>query len=232
MDLVTFYDDYWRNKSDLFDQTRLDIVASHVGAGERVLAVDCGPGVLARQLADQGNQVVGVDMSYVAVARAQARGIEARQVDLDCAPLPFPDDAFDTVVSDSGLEHRYHYDRAFDECVRVLKPGGTLVLLLPNIAHWRCRWWLLTGRFPYVRNSPTDLTHLRFFTLAEARTLLRARGVRIVKTDGSASLWVPGLYPFFLRWPGFRQAYTWLARHWPALFARDFIAIGRKEPAR
>lgn len=49
----------------------------------------------------------------------------------------------------------------------------------PNLAHWRCRWWLLRGRFPYVRNTPTDLTHLRFFTLAEARDLLKARRVRI-----------------------------------------------------
>ena len=65
--------------------------------------------------------------------------------------------------------------------------------------------------------------------VAEARGLLKARRVRIVRTDGSASLWVPGLYPFFLRWPGLRQAYTWLARHWPSLFARDFIAIGVKQ---
>ena len=229
MDLVAFYDDYWRSKPDIYDQVRLDIVASYVGAGEAVLAVDCGPGVLARQLADKGNRVIGTDMSHVAVGRARDRGIEAHQVDLDSAPLPFADGAFDTVVSDSGLEHRYHFDKAFDECVRVLKPGGKLVLLLPNMAHWRCRWWLLRGRFPYVRNTPTDLTHLRFFTLAEARDLLKARRVRIVRTDGSASLWVSGLYPFFFRWPGIRQAYTWLARRWPSLFARDFIAIGIKQ---
>ncbi|MGB4978394.1 MAG: class I SAM-dependent methyltransferase, partial [Anaerolineae bacterium] len=106
MDLVTFYDDYWRDKPDIFDQTRLDIVASYVGQGENVLAVDCGPGVLARQLADKGNRVTGVDMSHVAVGRARERGIEAQQVDLDSAPLPFAAETFDTVVSDSGLEHR------------------------------------------------------------------------------------------------------------------------------
>lgn len=229
MDLVVYYDEYWRNKSDLFDQTRLDIVASHVVPGRSVLAVDCGPGVLARQLADKGCRVVGTDMSHVAVARTQAKGIEAHQVDLDVAPLPFVDGQFDTVVSDSGLEHRYHFEPAFDECVRVLKPGGTFVLLLPNMAHWRCRWWLLTGHFPYVRNTPTDLTHLRFFTLPDVKRLLAARQVRVTKTDGSASLWVTGLYPFFFRWPGVREAYTWLARHWPALFARDFIIIGQKQ---
>ena len=229
MDLVNFYDDYWRDKSDLFDQTRLNIVASYVGKNEDVLAVDCGPGVLAKQLADKGNRVVGTDMSHVAVERAQAKGIDAHHVDLDTAPLPFPHNTFDTVVSDSGLEHRYHFDKAFDECVRVLKSGGKFVLLLPNMAHWRCRWWLLTGRFPYVRNTPTDLTHLRFFTVAEARRLLAERGVRVIHTDGSASLWVDGLYPFFLRWPGFKQAYTWLARRWPSLWARDFILIGIKK---
>ena len=229
MDRGHSYDGSWRGRPDIFGEARLDICGGYVGQGEKVLAVDCGPGVLARQLGDKGIRVTGVDMSHVAVGRARERGIEAHQVDLDSAPLPFAAETFDTVVSDSGLEHRYFFDKALDECVRVLKPGGRLVLLLPNMAHWRCRWWLLTGRFPYVRNSPTDLTHLRFFTLAEARALLKARRARIVHTDGSPSLWVPGLYPFFLRWPGLRQTYPWLARHWPSLFARDFIAIGVKQ---
>ncbi|HIC87917.1 MAG TPA: methyltransferase domain-containing protein [Anaerolineae bacterium] len=229
MDLVDFYDNYWKEKGDRFDHARLDLLANYVGPGERVLALDCGPGVLAQKLQARGATVVGTDMSHTAVEMARAKGVKAYQVDLDVAPLPFPDASFDTVVSDSGLEHRYFHEKALDESVRVLRPGGKYVLLLPNLGHWRCRWWLLRGRFPYVRNAPTDPTHLRFFTLYEARKLLAERGVRTVKTDGSASLWVWGLYLSYFQWPGIRQVYTWLARHWPSLFARDFIIIGRKE---
>ena len=112
---------------------------------------------------------------------------------------------------------------------RVLRPNGRLILLLPNTAHWRMRWWLLRGRFPYLANTPTDWLHLRFFTLPDIRLLLAARGIVITETDGSASLWVRDLYPAFLRKGLAARAYTRLARRWPALFARDIIVVGRKK---
>ena len=111
----------------------------------------------------------------------------------------------------------------------MLKPGGTFILCLPNIAHWRCRWWLLRGRFPYMPGTPTDFTHLRFFTLNEIRTWLAERDIAIEHLDGSASLWVRnGFYPAWLRHPYVRPWYIRLARRWPTLFARDLIVIGRK----
>ena len=91
------------------------------------------------------------------------------------------------------------------------------------------RWWLLRGHFPYVANTPTDWLHLRFFTLHDARALLAARGIGVERVDGSASLWVRGLYPAFLRSGLAARFYTWCARRWPSLFARDFIVIGRRQ---
>jgi methionine biosynthesis protein MetW len=183
---------------------------------------------MARRLADKGADVVGVDMSSVAVAKAQEKGIEAHQADLDVDTLPFPDGSFDTLLSDSGLEHRYHVERALDEAVRVLRTGGKLILTLPNLGHWRCRLWLLLGRFPYLPNSPTDPTHLRFFTMREAKRLLQERSIVVEATDGTSCLWAWQFYPFYLRWPLVRDIYAWLAHHWPSLFARDVILIGRK----
>jgi hypothetical protein len=112
---------------------------------------------------------------------------------------------------------------------RILKPQGAFILCLPNIAHWRCRWWLFRGQFPYIPATPTDFTHLRFFTLNEIRHWLDERAISIEHVDGSASLWVRGgLYPSVLRRPPFRGWYTRLARRYPTLFARDLIVIGRK----
>jgi methionine biosynthesis protein MetW len=229
MDLVAYYDAYWKEKGDKFDHERLDQIAAYVHAGERVLALDCGPGVMGRKLVARGAEVVGVDMSNTAVARAREKGIEAYQVDLDVEPLPFPDGSFDTVLSDSGIEHRFHVHTALDEAVRVLRPGGKLILSLPNLGHWRYRLWLLRGRFPYVVNSPTDITHLRFFTMHEGRSLLRERGMSVEHTDGTICLWAWKFYPYYLRWPVVSDVYGWLARRWPSLLARDFILIGRKQ---
>jgi methionine biosynthesis protein MetW len=228
MNLCDYYDTYWREKGDLFDSERLEQMAALVQPGESVLALDCGPGVLARLLADKGAHVVGVDMSAVAVDMARQKGIDAHWVDLDREPLPFADASFDTVLSDSGLEHRFFVDRPLDEAVRVLRPGGKLILSVPNIGHWRCRLWLLAGRFPTVPNSPTDAIHLRFFTLREAMALLRQRGLTIEATDGTVCLWAWQFYPAWLRWPVVRSVYAWLVHRWPSLFGRDVVVVGRK----
>jgi methionine biosynthesis protein MetW len=231
MNLAQFYDAYWRQADDTFDQERLALIADRIGPGENVLEVDCGPGVLAKMMCERGAVVTGTDLSAVAVERAQAKGITAQQVDIDTEPLPFENASFDTVVSNSMIEHRFFPERSFDECVRVLKPGGKFIVCLPNTAHWLCRWWVLRGRFPYVKNSPTDALHIRFFTVSEAKKLCKARGLRVLEVDGSASLWAKDFYPRWVRSRKLRRVYSWLAHRWPSLFARDFVIRCQKETA-
>ena len=228
MNLIAYYDAYWRQADDTFDHDRLALLAKHIAAGDNVLEVDCGPGVLARILADRGATVQATDLSAVAVERTLAKGIPCTQVDIDTEPLPFGDGAFDLVVSNSAIEHRFFSERSFDECVRVLKPGGRFVVCLPNIGHLICRWWLLTGRFPYVENSPTDAMHLRFFTVREAKKLLAVRGLQVASSEGSASLWARDFYPPLWRKRRLRPIIEMLARRWPSVFGRDFVLVGLK----
>jgi methionine biosynthesis protein MetW len=228
MNLAQFYDAYWTKTDDTIDLERLDLIARRIRQGEKVLEIDCGPGVLASRMRERGAAVVATDLSIVAVERARAKGIAAQQVDLDTESLPYPDDTFDTVVSNSMMEHRFFPERTLDEAVRVLRSGGRFVACLPNMAHWICRWWVLTGRFPYVKNSPTDFLHLRFFTVAEAKALCRARGLEVTELDGSASLWAREFYPPLIRSRRLRRVYSWLAHRWPSLFARDFVIVCHK----
>jgi methionine biosynthesis protein MetW len=234
MDFVKHYDAYWLQKGDAdtkVDHNRLALLAALVRPGETVLQVDGGPGWLAKMMQDRGARVTMTDLSNVAVERARNRGVEAFQCEIDASCLPFDDGAFDVVVCDSQLEHRFDPDHALDEMARVLRSGGRLILLLPNTAHWRVRWWLLTGRFPMVPQTPTDWLHIRFFTLADMRPLLERRGLTVEAVDGSASLWVKGLYPAWLRRGLPAKVYTRFARRWPSFYARDFILVGRKAGA-
>ncbi len=80
-----------------------------------------------------------------------------------------------------------------------------------------------------MRNSPTDDTHLRFFTVHEGKALCRKYGARVQQVDGSASLWVRTFYPRPFRWRPVAAIYRRLARLRPSLFARDFVLICRKE---
>ncbi|MCO6453227.1 MAG: class I SAM-dependent methyltransferase [Caldilineales bacterium] len=230
VDLVEWYESYWSDKDDNVDHSRLDLMLPYIQPGQRVFQLDGGPGMLAeRMMKERGAEVIMTDLTAEATRRAQAKGLQASQLYVADTDIPFPDSSFDVVVSDSAIEHHFDPARSFDELARILKPDGLFILCLPNIAHWHHRWWLLRGRFPYVPATPTDFTHLRFFTLSEIRTWLRERGIAIEHVDGSASLWVRGgFYPAWLRRPPFRSFYTRLARRFPTLFARDLIVIGRK----
>ena len=230
MDLRHWYDAYWAEKGDRVDRNRLRQFLGHLVRGERVLALDSGNGVLGSMMLERGYRVFATDLSAVACRLSASKGLKPVQVDLDAGGLPFADACFDIVVSDSGLEHRFFVEPVLDEITRVLRPGGQFLLLLPNIAHWWVRWQLLRGHFPIRRNTPTDFTHLRHFTLGDTVSALRQRGYRIVATDGSASLWVWQMYPAYFRWPVVREVYTWLARRRPSFFARDFIIDARKAP--
>ena len=229
MDLIAWYEAYWAAKDDTVDHARLDLMLPYVQPGQRVFQLDGGPGMLAeRMVKERGAEVVMTDLTHEATRRARAKGLDASQLYIAEQDIPWPDASFDVVVSDSAIEHHFDPARSFDELARILKPGGTFILCLPNIAHWRHRWWLLRGRFPYVRATPSDFTHLRFFTLNEIREWLEAREIDIEHVDGSASMWVRALYPAWMRHPWVRPWYEKLARRWPTLFARDLIVIGRK----
>ena len=91
---------------------------------------------------------------------------------------------------------------------------------------------VMSGRMPVSEDLPYewfDTPNLRFFTIREAEELLRQRGIKVLERDGSASLWVKEFYPGWLRRPVIRDIYTFLARRWPSMFARDFVLVGRKE---
>ena len=93
-------------------------------AGERVLDLGCGDGVLTEALSAAGCAVVGVDASAEQIAAAQARGLDARQVDGQA--LDFDED-FDAVFSNAALHWMRDPDAVIDGVWRALKPGGRFV---------------------------------------------------------------------------------------------------------
>ena len=86
-------------------------------------------------------RVTGIDLSPamldIARGRADELGVEAALVEGDAENLPFPDARFDTVVCTLSLCTIPDHAKAIAEMARVLKPGGTLLLL----DHIGSRWW-------------------------------------------------------------------------------------------
>jgi len=105
--------------------------AAQIQPGQRVLDVACGTGILAREAAlrlGSIGYVAGIDPSpgMVAVARMLAPAIEWREG--VAQSLPFPDQSFDTVVSQFGLMFFTDRRQALREMLRVLAPGGRLAV--------------------------------------------------------------------------------------------------------
>jgi trans-aconitate methyltransferase len=93
-------------------------------AGEHILDLGCGDGVLTEQIVALGAQVVGVDTSADMIAAARVRGLQARQV--DAQRLPFEAE-FDAVFSNAALHWMPDADAVLAGVRRALKPGGRFV---------------------------------------------------------------------------------------------------------
>lgn len=104
--------------------------------GTRALEYGCGQGSAAFDLARSGADVIGIDISPVAVEQATAKGAAeglSERLDfrvMDAENLDFPDDSFDLVCG-SGILHHLDLARSYAEIARVLKPGGTAVFTEP-----------------------------------------------------------------------------------------------------
>lgn len=96
------------------------------------LEVGCGSGEVCR-VVGRAAYVTGVDVSPIAINNAKKRqsGNEV-YVQTEAETLPFADNEFDGVYSFEFLEHSWRVKDALKEMVRVIKPGGFLLLSAPN----------------------------------------------------------------------------------------------------
>jgi SAM-dependent methyltransferase len=109
------------------------VAASGVRAGDRVLDVAAGSGNAAVPAALTGARVVASDLTPELLdagrAFADRHGVSVEWEEGDAEALPYPDDAFDVVLSCIGVMFAPHHQRAADELVRVCRPGGRIGLL-------------------------------------------------------------------------------------------------------
>lgn len=120
---------------------RVEEILSDTPRGS-LLDIPAGHGALAVRLKSLGYDVSACDL-YPQIFRVE--GVEVRSGDLD-GSLSYPDRSFHYVVCVEGLEHIENPSNAIREFARILKPGGTLIVSVPNIMNIEERLkWLFTG---------------------------------------------------------------------------------------
>jgi demethylmenaquinone methyltransferase / 2-methoxy-6-polyprenyl-1,4-benzoquinol methylase len=102
---------------------------ARVGPGTRALDVATGTGDLAIELASRGGDVVGSDFSEGMLARARTKAPGLTWEQADAQALPYPDDAFDAATVGFGARNFSDLPLGLSEMVRVVKPGGRVVIL-------------------------------------------------------------------------------------------------------
>ena len=106
--------------------------------GDRILDVGCGPGHLARLLAQRGCQVTGIDRGWrlIRIARSLARK-EQVEVEFQRSPaerLPFSENSFDCTIATTVIYWVAQPDEVLREMARVTRAGGTIATLDPHAA--------------------------------------------------------------------------------------------------
>ena len=160
-----------------------------------ILDVGCAAGRQVFQLAPKVREAYGVDIAQSFVDSAnnykEAKGV--RNTHFVAAPsetLPFPDAKFDVVICLEVLEHVFNKDTALTELLRVLRPGGRLVISTPNLNSDGTFW----GRFMRLLGkrsfTPIEVfkieelaahgdAHVREFTMRSMREWLTSAGLRV-----------------------------------------------------
>ncbi len=151
----------------------------HLSPASRVLEIGCGRGLLLAALQKKGHQCAGIERSALAAARAR----EIPGLQIFTAPLAeclFSENTFDLVVLWHVLEHLTDPAGTLATIYRLLRPGGRLILEVPNLAGWQSR---LSGRYWFHLDVERHLYH---FT-PEGMTLLLRRQGFLSRTDGTFS---------------------------------------------
>ncbi len=158
----------------------------------RVLDLGAGDGFITAEASAAATAAIGVAVDVGSPAPlAPRRGAVSRVIARLPGPLPFPAGAFDVIVSLEVIEHLLDPDAFLDEIVRVLAPGGHVILSTPRLDSLLVVASLLLGvqppgveaasqhRYgnPFGEQSPSG--HVHVFTRRALFEALAAHGLRV-----------------------------------------------------
>jgi len=192
---------------------------------KHILDLGCGDGRIGKKIKElQECSVVGVNISE-SEAQAASKSLDKVIIgdlnNFDISNLG----KFDCIICSHILEHLYQPQQSLMHLHRDFNPDGILVVGLPNILFWRCRFSFLAGNFKYIRGTATDPTHMHFFDRKSSRQLIEGAGYEVLSQQADGNFPLPFIRRFI---PILAEKIDRFAlNHWPGMFGVQFIITAR-----
>lgn len=160
------------------DEPRADILRMIPDDGQVIGTIGCGRAATEARLVEDGREVHGVDVSVEAIEAAKDRLTSARVID-PAEEHPFEDNSLDGLILADVLEHMPMAWLKLKSFVRAVKPGGWVVISVPNNRHVEVLLLLaIRGDWPEYPMGIFDQTHVQFMTHKRLDRWCRAAGLR------------------------------------------------------
>lgn len=173
-----------------FETYREDVVMDLLDKGDKFLDIGSGEGNLVFKALSKFRSVFGTDIATTRLKRAEKKanklnpGFKKRVKfvfgDVD-NKLPFAANKFDAITMVATFEHFFDPYHVIEEVGRILKPGGQLVIQVPNLAFFPRRLAVLLGKLPVTseHESGWDGGHLHYFTIGSFTDFISQSGFNI-----------------------------------------------------
>lgn len=187
--------DSWIPLQRYWQRARFRIIQEYLADEGWVLDIGCGSSRIVQTLP----RVVGMDLAMRKLRWLRSPGRNLLQGDMN--RLPFRDGSVDAVVSSEVIEHIPREEVRIEELVRVIRPGGSLVLGTPDYGKrlWRTLEWIYGKLFPggYVKE------HINRYNHDELRSILEGMGLEVesVRYVGRSEMIFKARVPATVRMP-------------------------------
>ncbi|MES2330109.1 MAG: bifunctional glycosyltransferase/class I SAM-dependent methyltransferase [Bacteroidota bacterium] len=152
----------------------------HGVKGKKILELGVGDASLTKRLKANGAVIDGVEFDKVYIEQAEPFCERIYSGDLDKIETLNLDTDYDIIVAADILEHLIDPEYVLSKLKTNLKKDGLLVVSLPNVANIYVRMSLLFGQFNYHSKGLFDKTHLHFYTISTASSMLAKTGWKII----------------------------------------------------
>lgn len=161
----------------------LQIIASWITPGSKVLDLGCGEGDLLSNLKrDKNISGTGIESSEEKVAKCIEKGVQVLQGDIMAEITDYQDQSFDYVILSQTLQQVFEPHKLLEQLLRV---GKHIIVSFPNFSHWAIRMQILfSGYAPKNRQLPYDwydTPNIRVITIKDFRRFVREIGCRVIK---------------------------------------------------